>query len=208
MSSSPITITPLPPAPTTLDPTNFDSKADALLSSLPQMVTEMNSVAATTYSNALNAENAAATASVSGAPNWVSGNNYTLYTVVFSPITEKIYRCILTINGGTTDPSADPTHWKLVNFDSPIVYVNTSTVTCQLGYKYVIKYAGGSVSITGPASASDGDYFEIVLINTRTDNTFNPTPYTLNGVSGVCTLDNAYLAIKLQMLDGGWRISV
>ena len=79
MPTSPITINTLPSAPTTLDPTNFDLRADALLSALPQMVSQINSVALTTYSNAVQSENAAAAASVSGAPTWISGGTYALY---------------------------------------------------------------------------------------------------------------------------------
>lgn len=37
-----MTITPLPEAPSTADPTNFEAKADALLSQLPTMVAQFN----------------------------------------------------------------------------------------------------------------------------------------------------------------------
>ena len=208
MPTSPITINTLPSAPTTLDPTNFDLRADALLSALPQMVSQINSVALTTYSNAVQSENAAAAASVSGAPTWISGGTYALYDVTYSPANDKIYRCILAVSGSTLDPSINNTNWKYVSFEKPLYYVNVASYTCQIGVKYIVKYVSGPVALQGPATANDGDSFDIVLTNGFDNNTFNPSPYTFNGVAGVCTLDNIYTAIKVQFIDGGWRVSV
>lgn len=212
MPSVPVTITALPEAPSSLDIANFDSRADALLSQLPTMVTQINSVASTTYSNAQAAENAAAAASVTGAPSWVSnyttGGGYQLNTVVFSPVNYKVYRCILAISGGTTDPSADPTHWRFVSFEMPLVYVTGSTMSLQVGVKYTITYGSGASALTLPTTPADGDSLCIIVANDVATNTIDPGIYTINGVAGVCTLDSKYAAVKLQFLNGGWRFSV
>lgn len=49
-----MTITALPPAPQTTDPTNFDARADALLSALPTFVNEANATAAAMNFNSTN----------------------------------------------------------------------------------------------------------------------------------------------------------
>ncbi|RAK68828.1 hypothetical protein [Phenylobacterium kunshanense] len=65
MPTAPTPIAALPtPVPTTADPANFDTRADALLEAMPDMVTEMNSVADVTYDNAVEA--AASAAEVAG----------------------------------------------------------------------------------------------------------------------------------------------
>lgn len=65
MPTAPTPIAALPtPVPTTADPTNFDTRADALLAAMPDMVDEMNAVADTTYDNAVEA--AASASEVAG----------------------------------------------------------------------------------------------------------------------------------------------
>jgi hypothetical protein len=53
-----MTISTLPPAPSTNDPANFDVKADALIAALPQFVTEANSTAAAMNFNSTNGTSA------------------------------------------------------------------------------------------------------------------------------------------------------
>lgn len=122
------TITALPTPPSTSDPANFDTRADAFLAALPTFRSEVNTVAgevntnattattgattataqATTATNkALEAANSAAAAAASaGATLWVTGTNYTAPAVVISPTNFAAYR---TTTSGTssTDPAAD-----------------------------------------------------------------------------------------------------
>lgn len=129
-------ISPLPPAPSAADPTNFASKADALLAALPTFITQANalevnveaseSASAASAAAALSSSNdsaasatdaeasALAAASGSSAPAWISGTTYSVGQVVFSPINHQSYRRI-TNGTGTTDPSTDTTNWTILS---------------------------------------------------------------------------------------------
>lgn len=65
MATAPVSSTPLPTPPSTTDPGNFDTRADAFLGALPTFQTQTNSQATTTYNNAVEAFNSATTATSS-----------------------------------------------------------------------------------------------------------------------------------------------
>jgi len=63
MATAPTPATPLPtPVPSTSDPANFDTRADAFLGALPDFQTETDALAENAYDNAVFAETAATTA--------------------------------------------------------------------------------------------------------------------------------------------------
>lgn len=118
-------ISTLPTPPSRQDPANFATDADAFLGALPTFQSQLN--AAGTYidgvGSAVDADataaaqsaavaQAAATTAVNAAnaQAWVSGTSYDAGDVVYSTITYQTFRCILATSG-TTDPSADDTHW-------------------------------------------------------------------------------------------------
>ena len=118
-------ISPLPSPPSRQDPANFANEADAFLGALPDFQSEVNAAgtyidgkAAQVETNATNAAASALTAqaaattavNAANAQAWVSGTSYVAGAVVYSTITYQTYRCILATSG-TTDPSADTTHW-------------------------------------------------------------------------------------------------
>jgi hypothetical protein len=115
-------ITPLPSAPSTSDPANFDAEADAFVAALGTFVTETNALAvdvegfkddAETAVSAAEAAQAAAEAAASAAL-WVSGTTYVAGDVVYSPANYQTYRRI-SGGGGTTDPSADSANWTKIS---------------------------------------------------------------------------------------------
>ena len=110
-----MTITALPTPPSTSDPSNFSSKADAFIAALPQFVTEANAQALAVNDDAANALAAkeAALAAVN-ATIWASGTTYAIGDVRWSPTSFKSYRR-KTNGGGTTDPVSDPTNWEQLN---------------------------------------------------------------------------------------------
>jgi hypothetical protein len=135
MPTSPTPVSALPTPPSRDDPSNFAGRADAFLGALPTFRTEANALASNAYANAVEAEAdattattqaAAAAASAAAASNsalsaasyasaslWVSGTTYALGAVVYSPVTQALYR--RTVAGaGTTDPSLDGTNWAAV----------------------------------------------------------------------------------------------
>lgn len=86
---------------------------------------EMLALATVTYSNAVDAEVAATSATVAaaaaegsatlaGAVAWVSGTTYALGDAVYSLINLQTYRRSVA-GGGTTDPSIDTANWTLAN---------------------------------------------------------------------------------------------
>lgn len=136
--TSPTPITALGTPPSTSDPTNFDTRADALFSQLPTTVTEINALGTVTYNNAVDAYNSATTAAAdaassaanaaiasaaAGAILWVSGTTYTVGDRRISPANGLIYRRT-TAGAGTTDPSADTTNWTPVALNAPAQLVS------------------------------------------------------------------------------------
>lgn len=65
MATAPPAVTPLPTPPSTSDPANFDTRADAFLGALPTFQTETDAVAENVYDNAVLAEGAATAAALS-----------------------------------------------------------------------------------------------------------------------------------------------
>lgn len=136
--TAPNSITALPTPPSTLDPTNFDTRADAFLAQLPTLVGEINSANVITYNNAVDAynnsvtvasnatsaaANAAIAATSAGATLWVSGTTYAIGDRRYSPANGLTYRR-LTAGAGTTDPSADTTNWTPIGLNAPAQVVN------------------------------------------------------------------------------------
>lgn len=129
-------INSLPTPPTRSDPVNFNSRADAFLAALPAFAAEANVLqsdvnakqiaAATSATNALASENAAA--ANSSATIWVSDTTYDIGNVRFSPTTYLSYRR-KTAGDGTTDPSADNTNWQLINGTGNVDLNSTQTLT-------------------------------------------------------------------------------
>jgi hypothetical protein len=132
--TAPTTITALGTSPSTNDPANFDTRADALLAQLPTMVTQQNSNNTAAYANAqyaydqaviaaAQASNASASASAAaisaGASIWVSGTIYAISDAVVSPITLETFRR-KTAGAGTTDPSLDSANWQNLTPTTPL----------------------------------------------------------------------------------------
>lgn len=128
---SPTPVDPLPtPVPTSTDQASFDTRADALLSALPDFVDQSNALAGNAYDNALAAEGAAlsaeaaleASVALSGATMWNAATSYATGDAAISPATYQTYRRITPGGVDATDPSASAL-WALVGdvteFSSP-----------------------------------------------------------------------------------------
>jgi len=93
-----MTITALPEAPARSDaPSLFITKADAFVAALAVLVTEIN-----------------ATAAGFDVSLWVSGTEYEIGNLVWSPVDFFAYRR-KTDGAGVTDPSADAANWALLD---------------------------------------------------------------------------------------------
>lgn len=131
-----MSITALPVPPTRSDPVNFSARADDFLSALPTFATEANELQADVNAKQIAAANSATNAAASelaanassNASVWVSGTTYAVGNVRYSPITYLSYRR-KTAGAGTTDPSADPTNWELINGTGNVDLTSTQTLT-------------------------------------------------------------------------------
>lgn len=228
MPSTPIPISALPAAPDRADRATFSARAVAMFSALKDVfVGEVNAIAITAntnateaaasasaaaasvvsaalaQSNAQQAANAAATAA--GAALWVSGTTYALGDAVWSPITYLIYRRILS-GAGTTDPSADATHWgTLGSLGLTVVTVTGTAQTATAGSHYVLTNAAAT-TVTLPAGAS-GDTVAVTCTGALATNVIAPNgAETIMEVAGSMTLDKAGATITLKYLQNSWRI--
>lgn len=216
--TAPTPITALGTPPSTSDPANFDTRADALFTQLPTTVTEINAIGTNVYNNALDAQtnaaqvaidkaavaaNSAAVAGYASAAPWVSGTTYALGTVVYGPTDRRLYRRIVA-GAGTTDPSADPTNWQAVNTMPPVVLVPATTQTAASGFLYALTNVAAT-TVTLPASPVSGDFVKVKVCNGLSTNIINPNGATIEGVAGNLTLDNAYACVTLQYINSSWR---
>lgn len=217
--TSPTPITALGTPPSTSDPTNFDTRADALFGQLPTTVTEINALGTVTYNNAVDAYNSATTAAAdaastaanaaiasaaAGAILWVSGTTYAVGDRRFSPTNGLTYRR-LTVGAGTTDPAADTTNWQIVQVAPPVIVVTGTTQTAVAGYEYVLTH-GSATTVTLPASPASGDKVIVKPANGLATNVINPNGATVEGVAGSMTIDSAYAVVNLQYLNSSWRL--
>ena len=124
-----MSITPLPQAPSQLNPGTFPDDADAWAGALPAWTAQANALEinvnakeASAVAAAVTAASAADTAmgaasAATGAVNasaWVSGTTYAIGAVVWSPSTLFAYRR-KTAGAGTTDPVADTANWTQIS---------------------------------------------------------------------------------------------
>jgi hypothetical protein len=176
--TAPTPIDPLPTAPSTSDPTNFDSLADAFIAAWATFRTQMNNIATNVYNNAVDcynnalaalgyanaaASSAAAAAASSNVVKWVSGTTYTDGAAVWSPANGQTYRRNGT-GAGTTDPSLDSPHYWLMLTDAPW---QTKTAAYTAAPQDRIKadtQTIGAWPLSFPASPPDGARVEVLDI--------------------------------------------
>lgn len=202
-----MSITALPVPPTRSDPVNFSARADDFLSALPTFVTEANQLQADVNAKQVTASNAATNAAASAAAAnasstasvWVSGTTYAVGNVRYSPITYLSYRR-KTAGAGTTDPSADPTNWELINGTGNVDLTSTQTLsnkTFNSGSNWngnAVPVANGGTGATTAAGAfnnikqaatySYAGVVELADSSEVTDGNNNTTVVTPAGVKG------------------------
>lgn len=120
--------------PSTSDPTNFDARADALLTALPTLQSQINTTADQTYGNALDAFTSASQASTSAAAasasasesslsaisassagnaaKWTAGTSFGEGTCCWSPVDFQTYRKITEGTSTTGEPTVTPGTWR------------------------------------------------------------------------------------------------
>lgn len=155
-----MSITALPDPPSRTDPTNFRSRADALLGALPTFVTEANLLALEAQGNADAAQSSAAVAqSAASVTKWVSGTSYTQGQVAWSPVDFQSYRRKVA-GAGTTDPSADGANWALLPAERAWA-IKSGAYTAVPGDRLQCDTTSAPFTVTAPSSPSAGQSFTV-----------------------------------------------
>lgn len=169
--TAPSTITAAPTAPDPNDRATFSSRAYALVSWLATFVSQVNSVASTTYTNAADAYSSdmaaaaaqAAATSVAGATMFSAATTYTQGQCAISAVNYLTYRRT-TAGSGATDPAND-TGGTWVNVGlPPVTIVDVSADTTMVAG--MVYRASAACTLTLPASPSRGDAVTVVKTGT------------------------------------------
>lgn len=229
---APIPSTPLGPVPTTADPANFDSRADAFLAALPTYQTELDALGTNVYNNAVDAYNSAAASAASaatstaqaaistanataaaasaGATTWANtGATYAIGDLKRSPLNGRIYRRLTASNAGTTDPSVDTTNWAPYSIEA-IWIIKTGNHTAIVGDAILADTSGGAFTITLPPTPVFNDTIPIAdYAGTFAANklTIARNGSNINGLAENMDTDVAWLSFKLVYSGPtmGWR---
>lgn len=159
------TITALPTPPSTTDPVNFDSRADAFLAALPTFQAETNAVATEVNNANTTAQGAAATATAAaslatattGAALYNSGTSYTQWQAAISAVNGRLYRRNVAGSGGADPANNDVSvggPWVDVGLPYITPVTDPGAVTLQPGLAYY--FTTGTVTVQLPASPAVG----------------------------------------------------
>jgi len=222
-------ISALPTPPTRQDPANFNARADAFLAALPTFRAEANALeanvdareanaivqanTATAQASAALASAASASASAilaaasAGAAAWVSGTAYSIGQVVWSPITQLIYRRRVA-GAGTTDPSADSANWALVAGGLPQLVEIIATSATLLAGQHAVLTNVSQTTVTLPPSPTVFDYVWVTPANGRVDTRIARNGQNIMGLAEDLDIDNANATVQLRFIGGtrGWSL--
>jgi hypothetical protein len=192
----------LPDPPSRADPANFSTRADAFFDALYTEAADWDIYAANLTSAVDTVTNGLS------AGTWVSGSNYSVGALRFSPATGLLYRCIQTATGRTTDPSTDTAYWSLQTVAAPTLVVNTTTTYTAKVREHVEMTSSGQSTLTLPASPAIGDWVWVGFRNSRMDNVIARNAQPIMGVAENMTVDFPYAGLILRYIDGtfGWRV--
>ncbi len=208
-------------APTRADPTNFDARADALLTGLVTFsgqlntwTTQANDLADAANLNASNAATSASAAVATAGATVYSGVATYDYPDVVIGSDGHTYRCLGTGVTGDNPVGSVTGDWLCITLNVQ-VQVNTATgnTTADDGEYYGVDTSGGAVTLTLPASPVAGLSFVGVYDPTGDWSTNNCTVArngnSIMGLAEDLTCDLAYAGFVLRYVgsaNGGWRL--
>lgn len=119
--------------PSTSDPANFDTRADAFVGAFPTLQTQLNTFAdqANDLAEDVDGLTTAAVNTV-GATKWVTGT-FADGDVRWSPTDYQTYRKVGT-SGGTTDPAFDFTNWAKISSGGAAKIFSAASDTTPLAW--------------------------------------------------------------------------
>jgi len=233
--TTPPTVDTLPTPPSTSDPANFNTRADAFLGALLTWATQVGALATNVYNNAVDCYNNAVlalgyqggaetaqtaaeaaqaaaeataedVATLSDADLWVSGETVAAGKTRWSPADRMIYRRLIS-GAGTTDPSADAVNWAPAAPAPQVTAVPGTTVTAAKNAHYTLDNVAAT-TLTLPASPTVGDMVWVTVGNGLRTNVIARNGEPIMSLAEDLTLDDPYTTIGLRYINAtlGWRI--
>jgi hypothetical protein len=205
--TAPVTIPALGTPPSTANPANFDTLADAFLASLPSNSAGINAAALVTYNNAVDAYNnaiAGAASASAAAASQVNVAALANFKGTWSSLTGAIAKPASVFNNGaywallnnladvTTSQPGVTADWQVVGGAFPVVRINTNTTAVP--WTTYVMY--GACTLTMPAISGNGKQIGLVVLPSVTGGNFTPagTDKT-RGSAGTKTVDGPFSAI-------------
>lgn len=155
MPISPTPITSLPTPPQRTDPANFSTRADAFVTALPTLQSQMNATAVNVYNNAVEADQDAQSADASriAAAASATAAAASALTAVNAPGTSGTSTTSLTIGTGTrTFTTQTGKAWVVGQF----VMVSNSAAPLNWMIGYISAYNGGTGAMTVESQNTNG----------------------------------------------------
>jgi hypothetical protein len=218
--TAPVPADVLPIGPSTDDPDNFDTEADAFVTAQRPFGIQMNALGQNVYANALDAAASATTAQAQanaaiaavGAAPWVSGTTYTIGNERYSLINLQSYRR-KTNGAGTADPLIDTTNWapvSTIGVADEVVSVSGSngygsTNTKILQFTTVNQAVGTAITFASSAAAgasftiNEAGLYEVCFVATTTAGSQSQVGVSLNsaqltgGIQGITPLATRFI---------------
>lgn len=218
-----------PPAPTVplypaLGSANFNQDAYAYATAMPAVAAVLGSIGQAAYTNAVAAQEMAASASqqaivaaqssanaamaaqsasaAAGATKWAAGS-YGEGAVVWSPANGLLYRK-KAAGASSTDPSGDAALWWLLGaaLAAPLQLISTNTNAVP-GTHYVLTAA---LTLTLPANPAVRDLVQVTDLSGSLSAIVQPGAELIRGHSGAMTLDlgSARFSLIYSGATKGW----
>lgn len=150
------TITALPTAPSTSDPSTFASRADALIAALPTMISQMNAagVEVNTDTVTTNTNNSATTASAAAAAASAAAAAVSAASAVAASTTNGTSASAITIGTGSKTFTTQSSKNWVVGMWMMIAYTTDPT---NYMYGYVTSYSGTTLIVTVTQTGGSGN---------------------------------------------------
>jgi hypothetical protein len=173
--TAPVTIPALGTPPSTANPANFDTLADAFLASLPANSAGINAAALVTYNNAVDAYNNAVAGAASASAAAASQVNVAAlanFKGTWSSLAGAIAKPASVFNNGaywallnnladvTTSQPGVTADWQVVGGAFPIVPINSNTTAVP--WKTYLIY--GACTLTLPAISGNGKQVGVIVL--------------------------------------------
>jgi hypothetical protein len=226
--TAPPSLDALPASPDRTDRVTFNTRIQAWVNAWPTFAAQLVALAANLYASALasftNASEAATSAtsadasrlaaaasaatatSAAAATLWSSGS-YAAGVVARSPSSGMAFVRLAPGGASPTDPALDPTNWRQVSTQPPVVRVTGTAVTMQAGVLYELAN-GAATTATLPAAPQPNDVVWIQPLNGLSTNVVARAGNRIMSLLEDMVVDVPNAVVCLRYVDAayGWRV--